>query len=500
MIPETCSRTLTKSATTCVLVAALATFLLTGGNLGAQAPARQDRTEDIQTLIGQLAKSTYSNSDEIVDKIVKLGNLATMPLLETLQDNPLRTATVDCRSVLEALGSLRDRRAVPKLIEILNWKIGDHCVDWAMRALGEIGDPRAVDPLIEELRKKNTWPAAEALGQLKDRRAIEPLLAALDHDINDSVTEALIGFGAPAVATARAGMKSSDANLRRNSLRFLSLHNHITTASELAPLLRDESPEVRTEAVEALGRLRAASVTSLIFPLISDPDSNVRFSAATVLFHKGDRRGVDTLVTELLSRFTTADEKYEKFEIVSLMTEVGDKRTLDALIESLDHRESGVREEAAQGLGKIGGEKAVSALLEHLADWEISKASAAALTKLKWMPRSTEEKIHFLIAGRDGPGLRTNWTSAKTVLLNDVASGDPSVVESAVFTIIGLGRTELVPELIPILDAKGTRTIAEVYLNSGNKELESAARAWAQKRGYSIGIGGSSRGVRWGGF
>jgi len=52
----------------------------------------------------------------------------------------------------------------------------------AAEALGELKDPRAVEPLIEALKDKEPavqGSAAKALGKLKDPRAVEPLIEAL---------------------------------------------------------------------------------------------------------------------------------------------------------------------------------------------------------------------------------------------------------------------------------------------------------------------------------
>jgi hypothetical protein len=63
---------------------------------------------------------------------------------------------------------------------------------------------------------------------------------------------------------------------------------------------------------------------------------------------------------------------------------------------------------------------------------------------------------------------------------------DSVAVENALLAFDFIGKAEIVPLLVEKLNAAGTETMAEAYLNCGNPELEEAARKWAEKRGYKI--------------
>ena len=91
------------------------------------------------------------------------------------------------------------------------------------------------------------------------------------------------------------------------------------------------------------------------------------------------------------------------------------------------------------------------------------------------------------------------WEDTKRVLLNDVTSDNYNIIENALYTFISIGRQEIIPELINILNTKGTITTAEAYLNCGNEELFDAAVSWAHKHGYTIDYSVGSSAVRWGG-
>jgi hypothetical protein len=99
------------------------------------------------------------------------------------------------------LGDLRDPRAIPPLVRVL--QIGDSTFrSAAAEALGKIGHPRfgevdAVGPLIAALSDQDSFVrrlAARSLGQMSDPRALEPLQQAAqdsDSDVRQEAEEAL---------------------------------------------------------------------------------------------------------------------------------------------------------------------------------------------------------------------------------------------------------------------------------------------------------------------
>jgi HEAT repeat protein len=107
--------------------------------------------------------------------LVKMGAPAVDALAAAMHD-----PDADVRwEAANALGEIKDPRAVPALLEALRAKD----LQWhAALALGEIKDPRAVDPLIAALQNKDPEfreQVSSALGEIKDPRADAALIAAL---------------------------------------------------------------------------------------------------------------------------------------------------------------------------------------------------------------------------------------------------------------------------------------------------------------------------------
>ena len=76
-----------------------------------------------------------------------------------------------CQAV-HVLGALKDKRAVPILVPLLQDEQINYNVAWA---LGEIGDNQAIGPLIEALRDKSTDMRVSAISALEKLGAVVAL-------------------------------------------------------------------------------------------------------------------------------------------------------------------------------------------------------------------------------------------------------------------------------------------------------------------------------------
>jgi hypothetical protein len=107
-----------------------------------------------------------------------------------------------------SLGRLRDRQAVPALIEALWLARSEYERQEAVRWLGRIRDPRAIEPLIHLLPQRRTrFLVVAALGSIGDPRAFEPLSDVLAWDRHPDVrTGAVRGLGLLGDARARGAL------------------------------------------------------------------------------------------------------------------------------------------------------------------------------------------------------------------------------------------------------------------------------------------------------
>ena len=130
----------------------------------------------INNLANEETVSVSSFASYVIDH---LGDAAVEPLITALQ---IREYKGQKRAlILDLLGRIGDRRAVPALIGALN-DADAEVRNQAAYGLYAIPDQRAFDSLMQHLHDPNdrvAGLAARALGRVGDRRAVEPLVAAL---------------------------------------------------------------------------------------------------------------------------------------------------------------------------------------------------------------------------------------------------------------------------------------------------------------------------------
>ena len=187
----------------------------------------------------------------------------------------------------EALGDLRDPRAIGPLMGVLT---GDQysSIRWkAAEALAKIGSP-AVFPLITALSHPNDdvrWKAAIALGEIGDARAAGPLIDLLkdnDRFIKGRAAYALGKIGETAVVPLITALQTGDGSLRWGAVIALGKIRDPRAIGPLILALGDRYENVRSEAIASLGMIGDAIRDPLIAAM-QQPDLSERLKLATAL-------------------------------------------------------------------------------------------------------------------------------------------------------------------------------------------------------------------------
>jgi len=192
----------------------------------------------------------------------------------------------------QALGKIRDERAIIPLMSLLN----DRDMNYRLRlaaaeALGKIGHDHAVNPLIDILndeREKSIYlkeSAVKALGMLGDIRAIEPLIDVLESKrgirdkfnfLKEQVIEAIARIGSP-------NRKATDS---------------------LLYALKDSAPSIRLAAVEALAEIGEDDCIPMLAQMVKDTEDDVAIAAIAAIYHLGGETAIrDLLKQENLPQF-----------------------------------------------------------------------------------------------------------------------------------------------------------------------------------------------------
>lgn len=193
----------------------------------------------------------------------------------------------------KTLANIKDTSAVNPLLYCLNNKKENYKLRLACaEALGKIGDKFAVIPLSEVLRDENEnsvylkESAAFALGMIGDEKAVDTLVNVLE--------------------TGR-GLMDKFTFLKERAIEALS---RLNTKGEkvfraLEKSLKDQSVQVRINAIEALSNLDDDRVRDLIYSSLSDKSPDVARNAIIALFNiSGEQILYDILNDNSLPEYT----------------------------------------------------------------------------------------------------------------------------------------------------------------------------------------------------
>lgn len=200
------------------------------------------------------------------------------------------------------LGMLRSRRAIAPLSAALNDE------EWAVRrdvaeSLGQIGDASTAPRLTRLLADPHPRVRIAAIRSLRELGVATSLPRALTEEEETEVrlhlVEALGADLSVPATTALHGVLDDDSELvRLLAASFLVERGDVAAVEMLAARLSLESPTVRREAAEALGRATgpaASAAREALTPRLGDADPEVALSAAASLMALGDRRGAEYL-------------------------------------------------------------------------------------------------------------------------------------------------------------------------------------------------------------
>lgn len=376
------------------LIFALLVFAISAPALG------QEQEIDIDSLIADLTSGNSSVRMGAAQALGESGDERTLdPLIEALGDEEamVRIAAGDGLSFLASNG-IASGRAVEPLVQALNDQDANVRVNVA-EALGDIKDPRAVDPLVYALNNDEDWGVRDqsvgSLGLIGDPRAIEPLIMALQ-DESETV-------------------RSSSA---------LSLGRHFRDSRAVEPLIRalqeDDSPAVRWNAVDSLGMLEdKRAVEPLIQALNDDEESQVRVFAADALGKLRDVRAVQPLIDAL----GEDEDSVVRSNAARSLGLLGDARAVEPLILVLDEGDSFIRMAAAHSLGLLGDSRAIEPLKKALEDEDDEVKIWASYSMAKLGKTEYIDTIRAYLDLEDNYGVR--WTAA--IALGDL--GDSRAVE-----------------------------------------------------------------------
>ena len=348
------------------------------------------------------------------------------------------------------------------------------------QALESLASDADLQLLLERILSSDVYGPGmqilEVLGRVNGKRGLALLLRALE---DERVSVRL--SACRALGLTFQGRASSRPSPPESLFAFVRAENDLGVNPEaLEALLRtadDDNQDVAAEALEALSYCEDPRVVPALLRKVADPEDRVRSSA------------------------------------IRSLSRVYEPELVPVLMRSLCDDVVQIRVDSIRALRKYKERSTIPALVRLLCDWDclerhsptteakpVSREAAISLDKLKWEPTNEAERIHFWSAMGYSGKLRRSWESTVKVLVSDLESGNRQQVSGAVISFIGAGHSQAIPILLEILERSEDRLLAEAYLNSRHGTLESAARDWAQLRGFVVERGKGFRPVTWRGM
>ncbi|MBI4222080.1 MAG: HEAT repeat domain-containing protein [Planctomycetes bacterium] len=223
------------------------------------------------SVIGVLIDATADKQEEVrIEVIQALGEIgderAVKPLVYALGDESL----VVREKSASALGKLGRPEAEEALISALNSNTNLSLVCAVIEAMGQIRDTRAVEPLIAFLNHKEAKIreyTAVSLGKLRDSRAVESLIAALNDEqerVRWYAADSLGKIGDPVCVDSLTKLLSdTNARVRESAVTALGQIGNQQAIESLVKALQDVDKRVAEQASESLVNIKNLNFESM---------------------------------------------------------------------------------------------------------------------------------------------------------------------------------------------------------------------------------------------
>lgn len=324
-------------------------------------------------------------------------------------------------------------------VEIENVPIQDERIPEVLLTL--LGDERSI------VRKY----ASEAVGKIKEGRAIPLLIELLDDkdiSVRFSACASLAKIGKPSIDKLADALKNGSIQVRKYAAIALGKIGDEETISVLLNGIKDENWQVREAAVQALGQLRTEKALKGIISIFGDDDIRVRESASRAASQFGD-----AAIRRVKKMLVSKDEKV-RATCIQTLGRVGDESSYPLIVKSLKDPALEVKKEAVTALGKFG-QKAIEPLLRIFSDENDIVTRRAIINSLKRIQgsekyilnalRSKDKKVKSASALVSGELRLKEAVPDLLHLLND---RNPSVKENATSALGKLRSFEAVEPIM----------------------------------------------------
>jgi cyclophilin family peptidyl-prolyl cis-trans isomerase/HEAT repeat protein len=333
------------------------------GALADPSPLVQGSAAEALGLIGDAAAADALG--RFVAQVVQSGALAPPP--GDAEDAARDTPAAACRLAIFALVRLK---AYPQLAAAVLDASGQPRMRWwpVAFALQRLEDRRALPALLTLAKDAHPYTrafAVKGLAALKDRSAMPvlmPLMSSGERSVLIQTVRALGRIGDPAAAAPLLAIirdAAADPQVRLEAVGAIGGIHQPEVADALLDVLADPSPAVRAAALRSLAAFDQENFVAVLSGLDADPHWNVRAALATVLGTLPPENGLPRLEAMM----NDADQRVIPFAIAALV-KLKAPSAGAALIDRLKADDPVVRAAAAAGIGELKPANGAAALAD----------------------------------------------------------------------------------------------------------------------------------------
>ena len=334
--------------------------------LGDPSPLVKASAAEALGLLGDAAAADPISG--VAYQVVQSGALAQTPGDE--EDVKRDTPAAAFRLAIYALVRLK---AYPQLAAAVLDGSGQPRVRWwpVAYALQRIEDPRALPALMTLAKEAHPYTrafAVKGLGGLKDRQALPvlmPLLSSGTRAVLVQTVRALGRIGDPSSVEPLLKIindASSDPQVRLEAVTALGGIRAAASSivlERLLDLMTDSSPPMRAAALRSMAALDPAEFVAVLSGLDPDPHWSVRAQLAAVL----GGMSLDLGMARLESMLNDADQRVVP-SVLDALVKLKAPTAAAVLIERLKAEDAAVRGAAARGLAELKPSNGAAALAE----------------------------------------------------------------------------------------------------------------------------------------
>jgi HEAT repeat protein len=329
--------------------------------LNDPSPLVQGSAAEALGLIGD--RSAAGAVASMMSTIVQSGALAQPPGddMDSRRDTPAAAfrlgvyALVRLKAADQLMSTVLDSGGLPRV----HW--------WPVAyGLGRLEDRRGFDALLVFAKDSNPYArafAVKGLGALKNRAATPALLNLLssgDRSVLIETIRALGRIGDPAAAAPILKFiteSNVDPQVRLEAVGAIGGIRTAAATDTLLDILADPTPAVRAAALRSLATLDAENFVTVLSGLDDDPQWTVRASLANLLGTLPPEAGL----ARLNAMLNDPDQRVLP-SVLGAMVKLRDPHIAEILLTKLKSDDPVVRAAAASGLAELKPEGAVDAL------------------------------------------------------------------------------------------------------------------------------------------